>query len=254
VQKHRDGKTGIIAGETLFTLSTTGNTGALVVNAFDLDTSLVPIWQQLDDVFQYWKVRMLKFTYEPKVGTQFSGRVLMQWNPDVADSPPSTAADIANASYATMGSIHAPVTLTVMPKKPWLYTGAPGTDALLYTCGSLFVGTVDVSVLANLSSTPNTYNFDTTPGVIRVYWEANFRTLVVPPSAPLVQPKKVYLCEGGKPRAIPYKSDLRMADTGSQGEEKPSAFSAWEDPETDDPILKLQTEIEKLKLERKGRV
>lgn len=95
-------------------------------------------------LYEKYKVVAIKYTYTPIKGTDSPGQILMSFDYDAKDEPPTSSIQQTQSTVYATGSVWAPLSLVVPMNRSELYTRngpAPaGTDIKTYDSGTLFVG------------------------------------------------------------------------------------------------------------------
>lgn len=114
-------------------VGSTSNVGAFVVNQVEIDTDLAPIWQQLANIFEQWRVLSMRFHFIPNGGSTTSGTIYMAATDDGDSTIPGVEQDICSLRTAVCSCNWQRAVMTYKPmNKIWLYTHdqALSTDRL----------------------------------------------------------------------------------------------------------------------------
>lgn len=153
-------------------LTATSAVGTLVVNTFELDTTMFPIWDYLAKVFQKWRIRKLGFQVFSNVPVDVQGAIGFGVCDDPDAGVPTTIDEIVSnrVSYAAhCGGHHPMIYWSPIKSTQWLFTNDQLTsDDRFEMPGNLYVGT---------------WGFNASSGSsfrIRVYYDVEFDGLTNP--------------------------------------------------------------------------
>jgi len=103
--------------------STTNATGISVIDRWEIDTSLLAIWNSMATVFQKWRIRRLRFEFVTNRPTSQAGTFAMAVLEDPDSVTPAGIADVVNNRVACSGHAYQNKTLNYTPAHVgWLYT------------------------------------------------------------------------------------------------------------------------------------
>jgi len=132
--------------------SATSASGLLVVNRYEIDTSMSSVWQQFGSLFQKWKIHSLLFELIPIQGVTIQGVGYLAVLEDPDSVTPATVPEFLDCRLARAYRyafqdrqilLYKPPTNTMLGNG-WLYTQDGGiSDDRFEMPGDLIVGTSD---------------------------------------------------------------------------------------------------------------
>lgn len=125
--------------------ATTGAIQSVTLNP--ANSVLCPWLSRIAAGYELYRFRRLSMIYTPTCSSTTAGMVVMAYDYDATDAPPTTKQTLSGYEGAVRGNVWNRQTSNFVPTANWYYTGLtsttsgpPGTDQKFYDCGKFLFG------------------------------------------------------------------------------------------------------------------
>lgn len=183
--RKKQGLTLVGSAQLTGALTSTSSVGAFVATRYEVDTTLVPSWQQAGQLFVRWRIKRLRFEFRGIKGTTTEGNVGIVFLPDPQMTTPNTTASALSNEKSNFGHIYANLNLVVRPKhEGWLFT----RDSVLLDDRLEMPG--DVVIFTDNTSASYI------PGIVMLHYEVEFDEVANSTVAPNPKTRLALKAEG----------------------------------------------------------